>query len=228
MRTYVPVGLRTLPCSGCGKAFQASRSDAKWCEDCRWAKTHAHNGRPRPERVAPPERPKSCANCGIVYIVKRNRKSPLCYACRKPSTHDTCPECGLTKSRVAARCKSCEGKARSAAMRGELNPSWKGGTTLHHAGYRAVRTNREGRANGYELEHRLVWEAAHGPIGPDVVIHHINGDKLDNRLENLMAMSHSDHRSLHDVGDQRRSHHLQERDAEIAALKARLAELEGQ
>lgn len=33
--------------------------------------------------------------------------------------------------------------------------------------------------------HRIVWESVHGPIPSGMVIDHINGDKHDNRLENL-------------------------------------------
>ena len=52
--------------------------------------------------------------------------------------------------------------------------------------------------NGVQVkEHRAVWEAAHGPIPEGMVIHHINGDAKDNRLENLMLLSHSDHIALH-------------------------------
>ncbi len=46
--------------------------------------------------------------------------------------------------------------------------------------YKQVRV--DGRTIG---QHRAVWEKAHGPIPPGGVIHHINGDTLDNRLENL-------------------------------------------
>jgi|GEM_PF-3410701 len=48
-----------------------------------------------------------------------------------------------------------------------------------------------------KYEHILVWEAAHGPLPEGWVIHHKNGDPLDNTLENLQAMPRGTHTSLH-------------------------------
>ena len=46
-------------------------------------------------------------------------------------------------------------------------------------------------------EHRLVWEAAHGPMLDGHQIHHINHDRTDNRLENLECVDPQTHKRLH-------------------------------
>lgn len=65
-------------------------------------------------------------------------------------------------------------------------------------GYRGITV--EGRKI---LEHRSVWETTNGPIPNGMVVHHRNGDKLDNRLENLELLSISAHMRLHHPKDTR-------------------------
>lgn len=36
--------------------------------------------------------------------------------------------------------------------------------------------------------HRQIWEQHRGPIPKGWLIYHLNGDKMDNRLENLAAL----------------------------------------
>lgn len=68
----------------------------------------------------------------------------------------------------------------------------KGTGTIHPSGY--ARITRNGVMDSV---HRVVWEEAHGPLPPRWHVHHINGDTLDNRLENLIALSPRDHNRIH-------------------------------
>ena len=47
-------------------------------------------------------------------------------------------------------------------------------------------------------EHRYVWEQTHGNIPNDMQIHHINGKKDDNRLENLAMVTGKENRNKSD------------------------------
>lgn len=49
------------------------------------------------------------------------------------------------------------------------------------------------------LMHRYVWEKANGPLRKGWVVHHRNGNRGDNRLGNLLAMTHSDHNTIHSL-----------------------------
>lgn len=44
--------------------------------------------------------------------------------------------------------------------------------------------------------HRGCWEAYNGPIPDGHVVHHVNGNTLDNRIENLACMMNSEHAQL--------------------------------
>lgn len=51
---------------------------------------------------------------------------------------------------------------------------------------------------GYIREHRLLIEKKLGrTLEKNEVVHHLNGDKADNRIENLFVMNKSDHNRFH-------------------------------
>lgn len=51
--------------------------------------------------------------------------------------------------------------------------------------------------DGYRMEHDVVWESVNGPIPEGHDIHHVNGVKTDNRLENLELLTKLEHKRLH-------------------------------
>lgn len=71
--------------------------------------------------------------------------------------------------------------------------NWKGGR-FTWSGYRLklIQTNK------YQREHRYVYERFYRCcLLPWTLIHHKNGDKLDNQIENLEPISREKHPNLH-------------------------------
>lgn len=128
------------------------------------------------------------------------------------STNHNCVECGIERYVEPSKfnhkgwtglCGACFNKSRT----GELSPWYKCGELINTQGYREVLMPRDdffyGMANKYNYvrEHRLVmakhlgrclhrWES----------VHHKNGDKLDNRIENLELTTKNQHMRDHNNG----------------------------
>lgn len=86
---------------------------------------------------------------------------------------------------------------------GEQSSNWKGGKIMNDNGYVLIRSPKHPFVNafGYVREHRLIMEKNLGRyLLPTEVVHHLNGDRTDNRIENLELL-------------ESQSIHVRERDA---------------
>lgn len=84
---------------------------------------------------------------------------------------------------------------------GHFNGRWKGGIHKRFDGYELVRKGiipKKAKGARYVLKHRLVMEQYLGrPLLRSEIIHHKNGNKSDNRIENLEIMNQARHAKLH-------------------------------
>jgi hypothetical protein len=114
---------------------------------------------------------------------------------------------GLTKedSRVL---KNVSGDSRKTQFKsgprpetkGKGNANWKGGKFISN-GYVYIMVPEHPLArNGYMQEHRLVMEKHLGRyLQPKEIVHHVNHNTMDNRIENLMILKIGQHTTLHNL-----------------------------
>ena len=147
-----------------------------------------------------------------------------------------CPDCSsgrwrykhsITEPGFTRLCNNCSNRDKE-LFSGDKNPNWRGGKSLTHSGYvrvfigydspyySMVKPVAKNRRGGYVLEHRLVMAKYLGrPLKSDEVLHHINGIKIDNRIENLRLY------------EGQNKHALTERE-EITMLRTRVTQLEAE
>jgi len=128
------------------------------------------------------DKPRKCKTCGRKF--KPSSRHLDCPSCRSLKKRHPCAQCGKLVTEAATLCLKCLGKNNS----GENNHSWKGGIKSSQ-GYSLRMCKDHPRAksnNGYVFEHILVMENYLGRyLLPGENVHHKNGIRDDNRLDNL-------------------------------------------
>lgn len=152
-----------------------------------------------------------CSDWAIRSAIKRsgakrrlNGGQPRIFSTHEKSEMISLFENGWTQTALCAKFNTSQasvsrvlrdaGVCINAHRSGENHGSWKGGVIKNQYGYRLVLVPPNHKfscmrtSTGYVLEHRLVMAETLGrPLHKYETVHHINGNREDNRPENLQV-----------------------------------------
>jgi len=182
-----------LVCQVCGAKFKVPTCRAKTATTC----SHECSVTYRASGLMRDLVPYTCQGCGITKFTHKSHASVRVYCSNR---------CKHAHAGALAR-----GKGLS---KGENNGMWRGGLTLHPDGYIYENSyNHPFSSDNRVLQHRLVVErhlretnpdsACLVTIGdnrylnPELVVHHKDLDRKNNKLDNLQVMTNADHQALH-------------------------------
>lgn len=106
----------------------------------------------------------------------------------------SCVDCAAQTSGQGKRCRSCAAVEKWKTM--PRKRPWVMFEGIRYFEESPGSYWRSSRHAGHVAIHRAVWVATHGAIGPEIHVHHIDGNRGNNDLGNLQAMEMHDHHSI--------------------------------
>ena len=112
--------------------------------------------------------------------------------------YKNCIECGKEYYCIKSRISTAKYCSISCGMLGPNNWRWRGGTKSW-AGYKLI------MVGGKQVrEHRHIVEQHIGrKLTRDEEVHHLDGDKTNNSIDNLKIMTKQSHATLHNIKRER-------------------------
>ena len=134
----------------------------------------------------------------------KDTKKRLEYQKRWTKEHQhPCADCGKPIGKYSIWCGSCSAKRSSQPTFGKDNPHWKGGRNRTRGGYIQIWVSPGDffypmtTLKGQVLEHRLIMAKYLGRcLHRWEIVHHKNGIKDDNRIENLQLVTDDRHTQI--------------------------------
>lgn len=137
-------------------------------------------------------------------IGERRNGQEIGYSSKHWHIWSACPRCGKERWVVIGKGKPSKYCSDCARKSGNQNPHWKGGRRRTSTGYILILVSKDhpfyvmarksGQSSRYIPEHRLVMAEHLGrQLLPSEKVHHKNGIKDDNRLENLELVPRANH-----------------------------------
>lgn len=165
-------------CPGCGKRKKAASA---LCRSCHIPHALAARWRDGRDHLAGSS---LCPSCGA----PKGPRARICQNCRAFLLMPRCPRCGNRRFPGAIMCHMCR-------YGWKRRHGWtiQGPYMLIYAP-----THPNSNARGWVRRTHMVMTAVRGqPIARDEVVHHINGNKLDDRPHNLAVLTRREHTALH-------------------------------